>query len=116
MKKKKIKTVNLFEPGNYTTESSCDKYPLKNYKLDFENYLKNKPTHITDSELIKSLIDGIFVKSETDENIFVHMPRPKIYYDIEFCEFCYDVNYGKHIYKVSEYLKTWYFYNDAQRL
>ena len=36
MKTRKIKTVNLFEPGNYTTESSCDKYPLTNYKIKFD--------------------------------------------------------------------------------
>ena len=44
------------------------------------------------------------------------MPHPKLYYDIEINEFCYQVNYGDHLYKMSDYLKTWYFYSDAQRL
>ena len=109
MKKKKIKTVNLFKPGNYTTEVSCDKYPLKNYKLKFETAPKSRHVYVTNSDLIDSLKEGIFVKSEIDPHIFIHMPRPKLYYDIEISEFCYEVNYGDYIYKMSDYLKTWYF-------
>lgn len=114
--KEKIKTVNLFKPGNYTTESSCDKYPLKNYKLVFKTDPLSKHAYITNTDFINSLTEGIFVRSEIDNHIFILMSNPKLYYDVENNEFCYEVNYGDHIYKVSDYLKTWYFYSDAQRL
>ena len=116
MKSRKVKTVNLFEPGNYTTESSCSKYPLKNYKIKFEANPKSKHNFITEADLIDSLKDGIFVKAQKEDHLFILMPHPKLYYDIEIDEFCYQVNYGDHIYKMSDYYKTWYFYSDAQRL
>lgn len=117
MKKKKTKTVNLFKADNSgTTESSCSRYPLKNYKIKFESDPKSRHVYINNTDFINSLKEGIFVKVEKEDHLFILMPHPKLYYDIEISEFCYEVNYGDHIYKVSDYLKTWYFYSDAQRL
>jgi hypothetical protein len=116
MKKKKPKTVNLFKADNSgTTEVSYSKYPLKNYKSVFKTDPLSRHVYITNTDFINSLQEGIFVKVEKEEHLFILMPSPKLYYDIENSEFCYEVNYGDHIYKASDYLKTWYFYSDAQR-